>query len=292
MGVIGTGVGLFRARSALAASRAAEATATRFLREVTAARAISDARNLQLQGEDRLRHGRFTEAAADFAHAIELDPSVHWSWYLRVTILAYQGDAAAYRAECSAMFSRFGGAGDWSTVDRTVKACLLLPPPIDPGRVAELARRNLEIAKRMDYSLGEAHFSQALALLRAGDYRESLDVGSIYGAADKLHLAINDLLSVMDLEHLHRHEEAMLGFRWGEGLVAQLPKAGQDDPGENPEDWLICQVLLREAQAVVASASDTTNPEHARNDRSHAVTSTARWNGQPGKPARVTEGAK
>jgi len=258
LGMIGTGVGLLRARSALAASRSAEATANQLLREVTAAKAISDARNLQVRGEDRLRHGQFDDAAADFARAIELNPSVHWPWYLRVSILAYQGHLDAYRADCSAMLARFGGAGDWSTVDRTVKACLLLPPPVDPQRVAELARRHLDIANKMDYNLGLAEFCQALALNRSGNFQESLALMALHTPGDKLHLALNDLLIAMALEGLNRHAEAMIALRRAQSLASQLPKAGLDDLGENPEDWLICQILLREAQSIIRTDAAAT----------------------------------
>jgi len=267
LAVVGTGIGLVRARAALAVSRTAEARAveqeliaTRLLRDVTAARAIAEAQNFHVRGEGRLKLGQFAAAADDFAHAIELNPSDLWPWYFRAAILAYEGDAAAYRTHCSAMLARFGDATDWSTIDRTTKACLLLPPPVDPLRVAALARRNLVSSERMDYNLTLAQVCQSWALYRAGNYSGSLAVAPPDKGGDKRYVASYCSLIAMAQEHLKRHDQAVVAMRRAQALVAQLPRAGRDDLGENPEDWLVCQILLREAQGVVGADNPATRP--------------------------------
>ena len=270
LAVIGTGIGLVRARAALAASRVAEARAveqklivTRLLADATAARAIADAKRFHERAEERLKLGRFADAADDCAQSMRLNPSDHWPWYWRAAILAYLGDGNSYRANCSAMLDRFGGSGDWCTVDRTVKGCLLLPPPVDPRRLTELARLNLLSAQRMDYNLGLAEQSQSLALYRAGDFSGSVAMASNHNAGDKLHEATLNLLIAMAQERLDRHDVAVTALRRAQTLVAQLPRAGRDNLGENPEDWLVCQILLREAQNVVRLGPPTNEPGSA-----------------------------
>ena len=67
-------------------------------------------------------------------------------------------------------------------------------------------------------------------------------------------------LIAMAQEHLHRHDQSVAALRRTRILIDQLPKAGREDLGRFPEDWLICQTLFREAQGVVAANNAVAAP--------------------------------
>ncbi|HEX2973458.1 MAG TPA: protein kinase, partial [Tepidisphaeraceae bacterium] len=80
--------------------------------------------------------GQFIQAAADYARAIELDPTNHWPWYHRACILAQIGDRQRYNDHCQAMLQRFGKSRERPIADRTAKACLLMPTRDSDLRIA------------------------------------------------------------------------------------------------------------------------------------------------------------
>jgi tetratricopeptide (TPR) repeat protein len=239
------------------------------------ARGISNARTFQDRGYTLARCGRFTEALEDFGKSIELDPSVNSPWYWRGCTLAYLGNADAYRANCLGMLERFATTSDWPILDRTVKSCLLLPSPEDPKRLAELTRRYLAEAKRTGNNVSYAELCQSMACYRLGDYAGSLE--SAQACEEELQpiMQVNapgvnrimtaaESLTAMAQEHLHRHDQSVAALRRARVLLDRLPKAGREDLGNFPEDWLICQTLFREAKAVVpvdnAAAAPATQP--------------------------------
>jgi tetratricopeptide (TPR) repeat protein len=202
------------------------------------------------------RAGKFKEALADSTRAIELDPTLHWAWYYRGCLLAYQGDEPAYRAHCALMLERFAGSGPPARDgERTAKTCLLLPEPPDGARITAIldAYLKADVAELLAWD----QLAKAMAEYRAGRFEESArwaaDAASGLRTQDQTGKAAADLFAAMAHHRLGRHEQArgMLDdvSRWAE---QELPKAGVDDIGRHSiENWLILHVALREAKALV-----------------------------------------
>jgi hypothetical protein len=159
------------------------------------------------------------------------------------------------------MIDHLGSEPGWDTAqvaERTAKACLLAPgPAADVGRLDALADEAL--ASDPGPSL-LPWFQMCKGL---ADYRS----GRFTAAADRLaKLSIPDNPTAMLTIRLLR---AMSRLRAGDPAAAdalratledidrQLPKPGAEDLGEGPENFLICQILRREAEQLVSTAGRT-----------------------------------
>ena len=232
------------------------ATAAERTKDLASTQLTPDARAklLERRGILLARTGKFAVAAADLQKSIELNPLNHWPWYYRGCILAYLENADdAYSDNCSGMLDRFATSGDWAAVDRTIKSSLLSPAPQNLKRLAELARNYLAAEKLAGHDLSYPELCQSLACYRLGDYAGALEAAEACNA--RLHdvrfqVAARSIIA-MALERQDRHNEAVDVLQRALAVAGLLPKPGQEDLSEDPEDWLICQVLLREASRTV-----------------------------------------
>ena len=211
------------------------------------------------RGNLRARAGRFEEAIADYDKAIELDPRDHWRWYYRGCILAYTGHTDAYRAHCRAMLLRFGGATDRYVADRTAKTCMLLPGAT-PDLGAQLRLVQVVTAPGAVEESAEPWFRllRGFAEYRRGDYAAAVDcleqgrpafTGTFVPAK-----ATATFLLAMTHHRLGHAEQARSLFADARLYMdREMRAAGAEDLGRvNVEDWLICHVIRREADALFA----------------------------------------
>ena len=204
------------------------------------------------------RVGRFEEAAADYGRAAELDPGDHWRWYLRGCLLAYTSQSDAYREHCRKMLDQFGGDTDIYVADRTAKVCLVLP-----GVTGDLARqlRLVNVAGAPGVNVG--YLTSSFRLLKGmAEYRQG-HFGQAVDWLEKSRRAFPDgspasattiLLLAMAHHRLGHAEQALALLGEAHGVMEQkLPKAGEEDLQSSIiEDWLICHVIRREAEALIA----------------------------------------
>lgn len=169
------------------------------------------------------------------------------------------------------MFKRFAGTGDREVGDRTAKTCMLLPdalPPQDQPRLMELmdqalhgsgpAARVMRLLN-LDPAEGNMRYFQlgkGIAEYRAGHFdeaarwlsraRSGMDGGEGTGEAEA------DLFLAMALQKSGRPAEAgePLG-RATRAMDATFPRPGVGDLGTWPQDWLICQIIRREAERLI-----------------------------------------
>ena len=210
------------------------------------------------------RVGRFEDAAADYARAIELDPGDHWRWYLLGCLLAYTDQPQAYRAHCLAMVRQFGGAGDRLVAERAAKMCLMLPDAVPATAVpADAARLRRLVEVVTAPGANESHRRWFALLEGMAEYRE----GRVAAAVDPLEQcrrlsttgyeatrATTLLFLAMAHHRLGSAETARRMFDEARSLMDQeLLRAGEDDlEGGVLEEWLICHVVRREADALFA----------------------------------------
>ena len=70
------------------------------------------------------RQGRWREAAADAAKAIELDPADHTFYHGLAALLLAAGDVEGYRRQYQVIVARFAGSNDTIIANQMAKACL------------------------------------------------------------------------------------------------------------------------------------------------------------------------
>jgi hypothetical protein len=218
------------------------------------------------RGEGYARQGRWKEAAGEFAKAYPLQPDRGTGMRLGI-LLARIGEADRYRAHCKALVDRFAGTTDNLDADQTLKPCCLLGPvPVgDQARLARLAEVLMSgdnsqsvymwfnLAKGM-YEYRTGRFDAAVATCRANRTRIKAE-GGVDAALPAAVFAVESMA-------LHRSGDTE-GARC---LLAELPKLTDEkvlvlnggDVGNSWHDWLVAQLLYREAEALLGVKTQPT----------------------------------
>jgi tetratricopeptide (TPR) repeat protein len=201
------------------------------------------------------RLARRDTAEETLATLLERNPGDHSNWCVSAALRARSGDTDRYRRLCRRMLDRFRGSQDRVVAARTAKYCLLLPLPgpeqEDAGRLAEQA-----IAGATGQHRRWAGAAQGLADYRGGRFADAV------AAIDKAQAADGDgdwdlqvfagCVRSMALIRLGRRDEARAAVIKASGLYrSNVQQATALDPGEFWADQLICEVLHREAEALV-----------------------------------------
>jgi tetratricopeptide (TPR) repeat protein len=251
--------------AALLESRGKAADATRVraehlarLRAAVPPREVDSPSALTRRAQLLARVGRFEEAAADYARAVELDPADHWRGYLLGCLLAYTDQPDAYREHCRKMLRQFGGTTDMFVADRMAKSCMLLP-----GATDDLTQQSRLVEVTLTRGAGTGymrHFAlnKGLAEYRQEHFRPAVDwlEESLRSLPDNLPAKFTaTLLLAMAHHRLGDAEQARDLLAEARGVMEQkLAKAGEEDLECSViEDWLICHVIRREAEALFAS---------------------------------------
>jgi tetratricopeptide (TPR) repeat protein len=139
----------------------------------------------------RARRGRWEEAAADLARAIENDPTDEMLWHCLAAIQVQTGQLDAYREHCRKSIERFGKTTNPHTADRIAKDCLILP-----GSGASLAT----VATMADTAVTEGQHSGDLPYFQfckgLAQYRQ----GRFASAADWMGTVLTNRMSILPLD--------------------------------------------------------------------------------------------
>jgi tetratricopeptide (TPR) repeat protein len=215
---------------------------------------------LQDRGYALARAGRFREASADLARAIELRPAEHWAWYYDACVLAQLGDREAYRKRCAAMLERFRDASQPEILERTGKACLLLPGAADAATCSELVGRAVDAGGPY---LPFFQLAKGVAEYRRGRHADALQWldQSRDGLAQTAPTvqATRTYFRAMALAGLGRTDESREALAEADRLVEHVGfTPGIDDFGfSGVENFLICSVARRESSALVGGRATT-----------------------------------
>jgi serine/threonine protein kinase/tetratricopeptide (TPR) repeat protein len=224
---------------------------------------------LRLRGDFRARQGRWSEAAADLAKAAELNPADHWAWYQLAPLLVESGDLDGYRKHRQAMLARFGATNDLAIAERTAKASLLLPVAgADLTAAAKLVEKVISASQDHPW-LAYFQFAEGLAEYRRGRFNEAVEWTKKALARPGVFLrdVQAQMVLAMAYQQVHQADQARAELSKGEAIaITKLSKAGSGDFGENYHDWLIAQILMREAASLIegqpAKANDPRIPSH------------------------------
>jgi serine/threonine protein kinase len=217
---------------------------------------------LTRRAQVRIGVGQFNEAAADSARAIELDPTRIMTWYLRGCLLAYLGDEPTYRAHCDDMLKQFdhGGPTEIPTeMADTAKTSLILAGTPHLPRLNTILDRALAIDTGTERAWDQ--LAKAMAEYRAGQFDACIHAAGEAAAGLRGHDAAGEstanLFAAMAHHRLGRPDKA--GAMLDEvARYAEQEKFGTEEAGRGyTVDWLILQVVVREAEALMRGTPPT-----------------------------------
>jgi tetratricopeptide (TPR) repeat protein len=208
--------------------------------------------------------GQWERAIPEFRRAVDLDhgsdPEAHYKF---AALCLYLGEIEEYRTTCRAMLERFSTSPNRNFIDRTAKICLLARD-LDENRerAVTLADQNvLGTEKHPDYRW--FLLAKGLAEYRASRFPESLkQLEAIVPYEGGGHLdALTFALLAMVHQRLDHNEKARSAFASARDiLVDAVPNPGKGRPfGDDWNDWLHCQILVREVEAMIGTAPFGTN---------------------------------
>ena len=195
----------------------------------------------------------------------ELDPEDVMTWLQTGPLLVLAGDLEGYRHHCREMLRQFGDSDERPTI--IVKACLLLPGTVDASGlpINTLARALDEgSAPTWLYKWGFAALAQAA--YRAGDAEKA--VGWIhkcqeaqgYADAPAVQALVLSLLA-MAQHQLGNRDEASEALVQADTLVDEHLRKLASGEFKGWHDWLIAEVLRREATELIARPAKEPTPE-------------------------------
>lgn len=226
---------------------------------------LSKAKLLHLfndRGRALLRLGNFRLADGDFDRAMKLSRGAQLAWCHRACMLAYLDDRIDYPSVCGMFSSRWTSNPDHWYLAHVIESRLLLPGGGDPQALREVAERAITRDSLEDPVQAQYMLCKILVLYRTGDFAACVDCAQKPFAEDDdaAGSAAVELISAMAQERLHRHDLAAAAMKRAEAIIDQLPKTVARVVPEWIDQWMICQVLYREAKQTVPLSTATAPP--------------------------------
>jgi tetratricopeptide (TPR) repeat protein len=221
---------------------------------------ISSASFLKNRGKFYARCGRWKDAGADLRRALQLNPDAHLIWHSLAAVLVQQGDVGAYRDHCRQSLERFANTTDPAIAQRISQDCLTVASsPTDLEQVARMA--DLAAKARTNY----AHpywfeVCKGLAEYRLGNFAVAADWAErgLTGAGTNWSCQVQSQAVLAMAQHeLKQTKQATLTYSNAiQRADTNLPKIESGNLGEGWIDWIIARALMREAKALIESASE------------------------------------
>jgi tetratricopeptide (TPR) repeat protein len=207
---------------------------------------------------------RWQEAVADLRKVLELEPLNDDAAFQLTVLLLEMGDKENYRAQCQKMVTTFRDANDPGALGGTAEACLLVPDtPTGCLAAGQLADQAFRLGQN-GYRASDLRFIKGLAEYRAGQFASAIDwVSKSIGQPPMVRGPRPDaaafLVMAMAQHQLKRQGEARAALAKGADIInTKLLKRENATLDENWADWLIADILLREARMLIESPPATT----------------------------------
>jgi serine/threonine protein kinase/tetratricopeptide (TPR) repeat protein len=203
----------------------------------------------------RARSGDWSRAITNFSKLIELVPSEPVAYYFLAPLLVETGDVDGYERHRQRILRRFSDATVPLTLQRMLKACLLLPAPeSDQDGVDGLARA-LNNAPPKVIAQDAFRVARGLFEYRKGEYVKAIELLKNVGPgsrANNPHFAVQAcLVTAMAQSRLGRNDEAHATRAHCTETEDKSAKVKSRDFGATWSDWLVSQALRREANILL-----------------------------------------
>ena len=195
-------------------------------------------------------------ALRQYARAVELSPPNQTYWYHLAAVLLWRGDRDGHRKHCQELLRRFGQSTDPLVVERTAKACLIVPGTVaDHSPLVRLTGQAL-IGTKKHWAYPWFVQARALAECRAGRPAKAIawiQMGRQQFKATLAHYrALNKLILSLADHQLKEGEKARQALDEAVQIIDhELPKERSGDLGADWLDWVYCHVLRREAEGLL-----------------------------------------
>jgi len=224
------------------------------------------------------RLGQWKEAQADLEEAIALSPGVEHYWSQLGPLLIQTDDLPGYRSYRQRALTQFGDSVAPTIGEPLAKLCLLLPADETD---LEPALKLAEKAANPGYSnatLARRQWTEGLAAYRQGRFEEALAwMGKAQITCTNAELPawdherernLNvgaDLVEAMAYDGLNQTDEAKAALATASGLLQnQFPQPDGGDFGREWQDYLVAQILAREARELITSQDALRNASSSR----------------------------
>jgi tetratricopeptide (TPR) repeat protein len=209
--------------------------------------------------------GRWAEAMVPLARAVELDPSNPNLWLQMGTLYLQVEDSAGYRRHSIAMLDRFGETPESGYAG---KCCVLSDRPVELDRAFKAAELSYNLAVKKNPKSGNQGWPQldlALAEYRRGHYQRASDLLSkcLPGANGNFKVEVQIVLAMAYQRLGHKLEARQLLSESSKSLRSIGTK--QFEQGVYWLDWLMNDLLRREAEALIRLAESPTPPSTLTN---------------------------
>jgi serine/threonine protein kinase/formylglycine-generating enzyme required for sulfatase activity len=206
---------------------------------------------LALRAQCRADAGQWRPALADLERAIELAPRDNLLGLQAASLYVVSGDRDGYHRLRRTLLERFKTATEPFDMERTAKACALVPGTAEEMArcvaMAERARQDSTDQNQRDYSA----LAAALSEFRRGNV-EAATTRLADGSGSAWNWAVPaDLLRAM-IFHRQRQTDAARDALAHACRVMDTSTPAMLDAGQAWHDVLICRLLRREAQSLLA----------------------------------------
>jgi hypothetical protein len=159
-----------------------------------------------------------------------------------------------YRRLCERILRQFAGTSDPVVAERMAKDCLFIPPP--PSELNNIARMvETAVAGGPNHQYWPYfQFVKGLAEYRQGRFASASEwLQPVLGKTSDIYRTVQAHMTLAMAQHqLNQTEQARATLAKGLELAeARFPKLGKTGLDEQWHDWIIAQVLMREAKALI-----------------------------------------
>jgi tetratricopeptide (TPR) repeat protein len=208
------------------------------------------------------RRGRWQEAAADAALALENQLTEHYRYHTLAALLVMIGDRPAYEQVCERLVTKFADSTNPYVAERIAQDYLLLPESgADLVMMDKLADKAVTAGSGTD---GFPYFQacKAMSHYRMGNFSEAIAWGN-KSANSSASFAQAKAYAVLAMSHwqLGQQDEARGALAQGDALAPRLStEADSVDLGESWVAWLMARISLDEATRLILPVDENLQP--------------------------------
>jgi hypothetical protein len=209
-------------------------------------------------GEKHARHARWLQAVTNFSKVVAIVPADFEGYHLLAPVLAAAGKPNLYRIHCEHILRAFGSTSEPLTAAHIVEDALLLPSAgFPPQAVVGLVEKAIAAGTNQQH-WGEIQIAKAFAEYRLGHYKEALTwARDARGDLDRYASAKRHLVLALARHQLDRAEDAAASLADARQTIKKLPKITDDGLGDQWNDWIIVDLLRREAETLIQGPKST-----------------------------------